>query len=96
MQDDIRYIKANPEFNKKLNELIQMQKGILSEEAEAEWGFEFDKDSNETGLPEEDIKLFVGILGELIFHNVANGANLSKEEVRNLCMMKFKKMQGEK
>ena len=55
MQEDIRYIKANPEFNKKLNELIQMQKGILSEEAEAEWGFEFDKDSNETGLPEEDI-----------------------------------------
>lgn len=88
MQEDFRYIKAHPEFNKKLNELIQMQKSI-SKEQEAEWGFDFEQDSKDTGLNQEDVRLFVTILGELIFHSVANGAKLSKDELRKLTLLKF-------
>tara|TARA_R110002020_G_C16081712_1_gene757106 strand:+ start:532 stop:819 length:288 start_codon:yes stop_codon:yes gene_type:complete len=88
MKEDFRYIKANPEFNKKLNELIQMQKSI-SKEQEAEWDFDFEQDSKDTGLDQEDVRLFVTILGELIFHSVANGAQLSKDELRKLTLLKF-------
>jgi hypothetical protein len=95
MQEDIRYIKANPEFNKKLNELLKMQKGTVSKQEEEEWGFDFDQDSKDTGLPKEDVKLFVAILGELIFHSVANGATLSKEEKLRLCVMKFNQIRKE-
>lgn len=91
MQEDFRYIKANPEFNKKLNELIQMQKSI-SKEQEAEWDFDFEQDSKDTGLDQEDVRLFVTILGELIFHSVANGAQLSKDELRKLTLLKFNQM----
>ena len=91
MKEDFRYIKANPEFNKKLNELIQMQKSI-SKEQEAEWDFDFEQDSKDTGLDQEDVRLFVTILGELIFHSVANGAQLSKDELRKLTLLKFNQM----
>ena len=95
MQEDVRYIKANPEFNKKLNELLKMQKGTVSKQEEEEWGFDFDQDSKDTGLPKEDIQLFLAILGELIFHEVANGAKLSKEEKLNLAMIKFDQIKKE-
>ena len=101
MHEDVRYIKANPEFNKKLNELVKMQKGFTTlstqeqEEWEEEWGFDFDQDSKDTGLPKEDIQLFLAILGELIFHEVANGAKLSKEEKLNLAMIKFDQIKKE-
>ena len=95
MQEDIRYLKANPEFNRKINELLKMQKGKVSKQEEEEWGFDFEQDSKDTGIPKEDVKLFVTILGELIFHSVANGAKLSKDELRRLTLMKFNQIKKE-
>ena len=95
-RDDVRYIKANPEFNKKLNELIRLQKGEPAPEDTLWETIDFDKSLEETGFPPEELKVRLAILGELIFHQIANGAKYSKEELARLCEMKWQNLQKEK
>ena len=76
--------------------MIRLQKGEPAPEDTLWETIDFDASMEETGFSPEELKVRLAILGELIFHQVANGTRYSKEELARLCEMKWQKIQKEK